>query len=182
MADIWLWVAALIIAPFLISKADLWRRSARLLRSREMNELHRWWDKENMPRELRGATLFLNEQDISTTEPVAMHGRVDQVFKTRKAVLVPVDTKTRSSTCIFKSDIIQLSVYRVLLERKYGSQYKVSKKGYVRVVIESGDEECVRYMPVELMPERKVVGLWHRYTALKTGSAKGKCSCDGNLH
>lgn len=182
MTGILLWAAALILAPFLISRADLWRKSVRLLRSREMNELRRWWERENMPRELRGATLFLNEQEISATEPVALHGRVDQVFKTRNDVLVPVDTKTRRSTCIFKSDIIQLSVYRVILERKFGHQYKVSKRGYVRVVIESGDEEVVRYMPVELMPERKVVGLWHRYSALKQGGSKGECTCGGALH
>lgn len=182
MTETVLWVLALVVAPLLVAKADLWRKSVQLLRSREMNAIWDWWEQENMPRELRGATLFLNEQDISTTEPVALHGRVDQVFKTAKGVLVPVDTKTRGSTCIFKSDIIQLSVYRVILEAKFGSQYKVSKRGYVRVVIHTGDEECVRYMPVELLPERRVVVLWHRYSALRSGEMKGECSCDGHLH
>lgn len=182
MTETILWLLALVIAPLLVAKADLWRKSVQLLQSRKMNAIEMWWESENMPRELRGATLFLNEQDISTTEPAALHGRVDQVFKTVKEVLVPVDTKTRGSTCIFKSDIIQLSVYRVILEAKYGSQYKVSRRGYVRVVIQSGEEECVIYMPVELLPERKVVALWHRYNALKSGKTKGKCTCEGRLH
>lgn len=182
MVETILWVLALVIAPLLVAKADLWRKSVQLLRSREMNAIKSWWERENMPRELRGATLFLNEQDISTTEPVALHGRVDQVFRTIKGVLVPVDTKTRDTTCIFKSDIIQLSVYRVILEARYGSQYKVSRRGYVRVVIQSGEEECVRYMPVDLLSNRRVIGLWHRYKALKNGKTKGKCTCGGHLH
>ena len=182
MTETILWVLALVVAPLLVAKADLWRKSVQLLRSSEMNAIRSWWESENMPRELRGATLFLNEQDISTTEPVALHGRVDQVFKTIKGVLVPVDTKTRDTTCIFKSDIIQLSVYRVILEAQYGSQYKVSRRGYVRVVIQSGREESVRYMPVELLSERKVAALWRRYNALRSGETKGKCTCDGHLH
>jgi hypothetical protein len=182
MSEYLLWAAALLIAPYLIAKADLRRRSAKAAQATEVADLKRWWKKEGMPSELRGATLFLNEQEIRTDLPVPMHGRVDQVFKTPRGVLVPVDTKCRDSGCVFKSDIIQLSVYRVILQHRYGSQYTVSGTGYVRAVTRMGQVQRIRYLPVRLLPERRVVKMWHRYTELKEGRAKGKCTCEGKLH
>ena len=55
-----LWIGALIIAPFVIAKVDLWRR-------RGIGEAWGWWETENMPHELRTATLFLSERDIATS-------------------------------------------------------------------------------------------------------------------
>ncbi len=54
-----LWIFVLIIAPFVIAKVDQWRKRG--------IETLAWWKSENMPYELRSATLFLSEQDISTT-------------------------------------------------------------------------------------------------------------------
>ncbi|ETS31972.1 hypothetical protein PTE_01728 [Photorhabdus khanii NC19] len=70
-----LWIFVLIIAPFVIAKVDQWRK-------RGIGDTWAWWKSENMPPELRSATLFLSEQDVSTTLPVPMHGRVDQVYQT----------------------------------------------------------------------------------------------------
>lgn len=69
-----LWIFVLIIAPFVIAKVDQWRK-------RGIGDTWAWWKSENMPYELRSATLFLSEQDVSTTLPVPMHGRVDQCIK-----------------------------------------------------------------------------------------------------
>lgn len=107
-----LWIFVLIIAPFVIAKVDQWRK-------RGIGDTWAWWKSENMPYELRSATLFLSEQDISTTQPVPMHGRVDQVYKAKNGVLIPLDTKLRQVNHIYESDIIQLSVYRVILSHKY---------------------------------------------------------------
>lgn len=85
-----LWIFVLIIAPFVIAKVDQWRK-------RGIGDTWAWWKSENMPYELRSATLFLSEQDISTTQPVPMHGRVDQVYQTKNGVLIPLDTKLRGT-------------------------------------------------------------------------------------
>jgi len=63
-----LWIGALIIAPFVIAKVDLWRR-------RGIGEAWGWWETENMPHELRTATLFLSEQDIATSLPSVQRPR-----------------------------------------------------------------------------------------------------------
>lgn len=94
-----LWIFVLIIAPFVIAKVDQWRK-------RGIGDTWAWWKSENMPYELRSATLFLSEQDISTTQPVPMHGRVDQVYKAKNGVLIPLDTKLRQVNHIYESDII----------------------------------------------------------------------------
>lgn len=77
-----LWIFVLIIAPFVIAKVDQWRK-------RGIGDTWAWWKSENMPPELRSATLFLSEQDVSTTLPVPMHGRVDQVYQTKRGILIP---------------------------------------------------------------------------------------------
>ncbi|AWF23848.1 hypothetical protein ABVN75_01445 [Escherichia coli] len=70
-----LWIFVLIIAPFVIAKVDQWRK-------RGIGDTWAWWKSENMPYELRSATLFLSEQDISTTQPVpAYSGEVEQPFR-----------------------------------------------------------------------------------------------------
>lgn len=53
-----LWIGALIIAPFVIAKVDLWRR-------RGIGDAWGWWETENMPHELRTATLFLSGRTCS---------------------------------------------------------------------------------------------------------------------
>ncbi|HGN8816189.1 hypothetical protein [Salmonella enterica] len=133
-----------------------------------------------MPYELRSATLFLSEQDISTTQPVPMHGRVDQVYQTKNGVLIPLDTKLRQVNHIYESDIIQLSVYRVILSHKYKAP--VAKYGYVRTVVETADGDRVRYIKTNLLSEKEVVKLWHRYQSIRSGQVKTSCSCGGKFH
>ncbi|EPS8934101.1 hypothetical protein ACVJEA_002742 [Vibrio cholerae] len=168
-----LWILVLIIAPFVIAKVDQWRK-------RGIGDTWAWWKSENMPYELRSATLFLSEQDISTTQPVPMHGRVDQVYQTKNGVLIPLDTKLRQVNHIYESDIIQLSVYRVILSHKYKAP--VAKYGYVRTVVETADGDRVRYIKTSLLSEKEVVKLWHRYQSIRSGQVKTSCSCGGKFH
>ncbi|MBG9433307.1 hypothetical protein I5772_22220 [Klebsiella pneumoniae] len=168
-----LWIFVLIIAPFVIAKVDQWRK-------RGIGDTWAWWKSENMPYELRSATLFLSEQDISTTQPVPMHCRVDQVYQTKNGVLIPLDTKLRQVNHIYESDIIQLSVYRVILSHKYKAP--VAKYGYVRTVVETADGDRVRYIKTNLLSEKEVVKLWHRYQSIRSGQVKTSCSCGGKFH
>lgn len=82
-----------------------------------------------------------------------MHGRVDQVYQTKNGVLIPLDTKLRQVNHIYESDIIQLSVYRVILSHKYKAP--VAKYGYVRTVVETADGDRVRYIKTNLLSEKK---------------------------
>lgn len=168
-----LWIGALIIAPFVIAKVDLWRR-------RGIGDAWGWWETENMPHELRTATLFLSEQDIATSLPVQMHGRVDQVYKTKRGVLIPLDTKSRPMTRVYESDIIQISVYRIILLHQYN--VPVANYGYVRTVTETSTGERVRYIKTKLLSERQVVKLWRRYQSIRSGLVTPSCTCGGDFH
>jgi len=111
---------------------------------------------------------------------VPMHGRVDQVYQTKGGVLIPLDTKLRQANHIFESDIIQLSVYRVILSHKYKAP--VAKYGYVRTVVETADGDRVRYIKTNLLSEREVIKLWHRYQSIRYRKVKPTCSCGGKFH
>jgi ATP-dependent exoDNAse (exonuclease V) beta subunit len=182
MTKLLLALAALLFVPFLIAKADLWhRKSTKSIRAHDQ-VIKLWWQNESMPRVLRNARIFLNEEEISTSRPVPLHGRVDQVFQTDDHTLILVDTKTRRFNRVYKSDIIQLSVYRTILKNRYRSQYPVSNQAYVRVVVQSGNQKKVYYRQVTLLTEDEVVDLWRRYTAIKTGRKRPTCTCNGHLH
>lgn len=109
-----------------------------------------------------------------------MHGRVDQVYQTKRGILIPLDTKLRQINHIYESDIIQLSVYQVILSHKY--KVPVAKYGYVRTVVETADGDKVRYIKTTLLSEKEVVKLWHRYQSIRSGQVKPSCSCGGKFH
>jgi len=172
-----LWAFILIVVPFIIAKVDQWRK-------RGISDAVAWWDSEGMPDELRNATLFLSEENISTTNPMPMHGRVDQVYKTKNSflgcLLIPVETKFRKKNQTYDSDIIQLSVYRVILSHQYKAP--VAKYGYVRTVTKENGKDNVCYHRENLLSEEEVVKLWQHYQSIRSGELQTLCSCGGNFH
>ena len=130
--------------------------------------------KENLPDELVGARVVLSESNISTTVAAPMHGRVDQVFLAKSGWLVLVDTKRRKSAKVFLKDVIQLSVYRFILERSckdiFGSVAPVSGTGYIRIA--SGSKTA--YVPVKLLQSAQVINIWNRYWQLRTEKLAAK--------
>lgn len=102
------------------------------------------------------------------------------MYQTKGGVLIPTDTKLRQANHIFESDIIQLSVYRVILSHKYKAP--VAKYGYVRTVVETADGDRVRYIKTNLLSEREVIKLWHRYQSIRYRKVKPTCSCGGKFH
>lgn len=176
-------ILALTVAPLLLSSP--WLSLKRRLEdvSGKYPELKSWQHYENMPRALRTATVFLNEEEVSTRLPVPLHGITDQVFKTGRDKLIVVDTKTREQFRVYTSDIIQLSVYGLILSVKHQGKFAVSPHGYVRVVVDAGGaKEQVRYIRVKLLPESEVVALWKKYQAIKKGEVAARCTCDGRYH
>lgn len=114
-----------------------------------------WRNAENMPIELQRAVVFMNEQDIHMTEPVRLHGRVDQVYLTNSRLLVAVDTKTRNRHRTYASDVLQLSLYGVILRQ---SALPVANYGYIRTVVYLSDaRKSVRYHRVRLLPRHVVL-------------------------
>lgn len=128
--------------------------------------------REDYPAQLAGAKLVMSEQDILTDAPVPLAGRPDEVYRHRDGYLVPVETKTRKHVKVHREDLIQLSVYRVLLRHSDHNALPgrpgraVADYGFVRIATPSG----VRWRAVALMTEAQVVQLYERRIALETGS------------
>lgn len=126
--------------------------------------------KTYLPAQLRNTVVALSEADIATELPLPLHGRVDQVlFNENTRVAYLVDTKTRKTARVFLKDIIQLSVYRVILDRnakKYlGMPAVVSPVGYIRVP--SPMTNKAQYIAVDLLGVDVVVQFALRYFLLR---------------
>jgi len=123
------------------------------------------------PAELARAKLVMSEQDILADVPIPLAGRPDEVYRQSSGHLVPVETKTRNRAKVHREDLIQLSVYRVLLQRAKHNGLPgrpgrpVAGYGFVRIVTPSG----VRWRRVVLMSEAEVVQLYERRIALESG-------------
>ncbi|TFI48910.1 DUF2800 domain-containing protein [Diaphorobacter sp. DS2] len=113
-----------------------------------------WKMADGMPTELATAEVFMNESPVSLSHPFASHGRVDQVFLTRRGVLVVLDTKYRMGMRVKESDILQLSCYAVALRQS--CDWPVAAYGYVRLVNVTGERRAVDYRRVRLLGERAI--------------------------
>lgn len=160
------WLIVLVVCPLLIAKADAYRKKTKgISRAQVLSRVTKrmiWLHEEDMPRVLQNSTIFLNEQEVSIESPIRLHGRVDQVYRTAGDMLIPVDTKTRDRFCVYRSDIIQLSVYGMILRYMNAGRYKVSGTGYIRVVIVQNNGERIKYMPVKLLPDKDIIALYQR--------------------
>lgn len=137
--------ACLLAVPITLKRADWWRRE-------QTDGVDRWFEEENLPLILRNAAVVMNERPISIEQPVKLSGRVDQVYQTPTGVLIPVDTKTRKTHTVYSSDIVQLSLYAMIL--MYTVDSRVSRTGYVRTVVRNDIHRTVRYHPVRLISHR----------------------------
>lgn len=118
-----------------------------------------WLDFERMPAELEQGRLVLSESLISTLLPVPLKGRPDAVYRSRGGLLVPVETKVRSCPMVRVRDIVQLSVYRVILEGSPLAGHTdapVADYGYVRLVVNGRPVYC----QVPLFDKVMVTLLW----------------------
>ena len=136
-----------------------------------------WEHLENMPDDIRQSTIYLNEEFINSK---AFHGKVDQVFKTTTHQLILVDTKNRKYHAVFKSDIIQLSVYAQILRETV--RYTTLDYGYIRTVISAGNREGeVRYIKVDLLTEDCLAEYAAKYRLITKGKVKPICTCGGKI-
>lgn len=124
-----------------------------------------------MPPLLRESRILLSEADVSTDFPWPLHGRLDQLFLyERLDTGLLVDTKSRKAHRIYFSDVIQLSVYKVIIERRalhyLGRKLIIHPTGYVRFpgVISADDV----YVGTPLLSAAQVVQLARRHEQLRT--------------
>lgn len=126
--------------------------------------------KTYLPAPLRNAQVVLSEADIETEIPLPLHGRVDQVLLNKSAgTAYIIDTKARRTARVYLKDIIQMSVYKVILDRNakryFGMPAIVSQTGYVR--IPSPLTNKAEFIPVTLMTADAVFAMALRYMILK---------------
>lgn len=123
----------------------------------------RFSDRAALPADIRDARFYQTERHLSCKEPVPLKGTPDRVLQLPTGELVVTDLKTRLKQQVYDSDIIQLSVYRILLMRAL--QKRVKSVGYI-VFRRRGRDH---YVPVPLLREEQVVDLYTRYVALRRG-------------
>lgn len=120
--------------------------------------------KERMPTELADGQLIRSEHYIRTEVPRKMHGTLDQLYRVLSGLHVLVDSKTRDKHQVFLKDIVQVSVYRVILSR---IGLKMADYAYFRVVTPEG----VEYLKRKLLDEAQVIEEFDRAHALMNGKA-----------
>lgn len=99
-------------------------------------------------------------------DPVPLNGVPDELYQLRgNGLLVPVDTKPMGPRDrVWLSEKIQLSAYKVILER--GSGARVADYGYIRRADNAGNAFFVR---TDLFTESEVVEFYLRYELLAAG-------------
>ncbi len=108
------------------------------------------------------------EHFLKITRPVPLCGKPDVVWLNRQGTLIVGDYKSRLHHQVYDSDIIQLSVYRLLLEKS--QQKPVADYGYIHFQGHS--------IKAKLLSEREVIALYHRYSQIIEGQVKSeKTAC-----
>ncbi len=127
-----------------------------------------------LPGRLKDAKIWAKEHAVRTSHPVAMHGVLDEGFRLQDNTLVLSDSKSRSRRVVYKSDIFQVSAYKMIVETS--TREAVSDRGYVRVLTPEGNE----YVPINLMDHSQIVAAHSLYTELVSGMNPGsRCSARG---
>ena len=109
------------------------------------------------PEELRYASLAYAEQTFTLDSPIKLIARVDRVYR-YKGRLTLMEYKIRRVERVFMSDVIELSVQKMILELANGA--KVNCYGFV--VVERPDIPGRRAMKVFLLNHKQITALYHR--------------------
>ncbi len=107
-------------------------------------------------------TPYMLEHFLRISQPVPLCGKPDVVWLNRKGTLIVGDYKSRSHHKVYDSDIIQLSVYRLLLEKS--QQRPVADYGYIHFKGTTSK--------VELLNETAIIALYHRYWQVIEGQGE----------
>ena len=150
-----------------------------------------WASKENLPNELHpeNASLLMSEEWMPLKyrwrarkgvfrirTPIKVSGKPDQVYRVFDSDrVVVVDTKSGNSRRIYRSHVIQLSVYALILKRKLG--LPVASYAYIRR--EAADS--IAYQKVSLLSEDEVVQVYQRFINVISGNSTPARACAKGL-
>ena len=138
--------------------------SAWLYLQRRRNRARDRWERvEQRPRVLRDARLIMSERRIYCDWPLALSGRVDQVYELADGSLCVVDSKRRRWPRVYASDVIQTSVYAEILRAR---GFQVHDQGYIRQVWDGQ----IRYLPFRVLDTNALRVLVDRYRSLRSGN------------
>jgi RecB family exonuclease len=112
-------------------------------------------------------STYLTDHYMRIDKPIPICGIPDVIWIDTDGVLIVGDYKSRTSCQVQESDIIQLSVYRVLLERT--QRRPVSNKGYVH--FKDGRRVCVK-----LLDEKAIIALYNKYQKIISGKGEARCT------
>ena len=123
-----------------------------------------WWKKVTSNRKL---SPYMIEKYISIKKPVPLCGTPDIVWIDNKGRLIVGDYKSRHGQQAYHAEIIQLSVYKLLLEKTQNRV--VADFGYLYF----GNGKRVR---VKLLTEKEVVEYYYQYLDIISGKSTPEAS------
>jgi len=141
-----------------------------IARNRKKNSARLIEFNNNLPKIFNGARCVMNEQNISTQNPISLHGRIDQLFELVDGRNIILDTKNRGYKKVFLSDQVQLSVYAMILASKGYSIYPLA---YLRI---TGTKQP-DYVPVKLLEPELIIKMVDHYWSIKNGHHHPVCTC-----
>ncbi len=123
-----------------------------------------------LPSELQSSKLWGKEKPFSCTGSVNLTGRIDEAFELPDGDIVVSDTKSRATQRVYKSDILQVSAYKVVIEAS--TRKRVRDHGYIRLLTPQGNE----YRRIELLSANEVAAAYQLHDDLQQGRYPGeKC-------
>jgi CRISPR/Cas system-associated exonuclease Cas4 (RecB family) len=113
--------------------------------------------------------IYSTEQYMKMADPIALCGALDVVWIEKSTgMLIVGDYKSRDSRQVYDSDIIQLSVYKMLLQHTQNKP--VADYGFIH--FRNGHRQRVK-----LLSEKQIVSLYRRYMEIMKGHVKPKVKC-----
>lgn len=115
-----------------------------------------WWRaaraigaaRATLPTELLDAGLLFSEKRFEISEPVQLSARLDRAYRLPSGQVVLVELKTRRTSRVYLSDVVQLSVQRIVVEHK--AQLPVAPYGYVVTQSPEGARRTRRVKLIDL--------------------------------
>ena len=127
-----------------------------------------WWFRQKRKPKL---SPYMLERFLKITGPVPLCGKPDVVWESSDGTLIVGDYKSRENQKVYESERIQLSVYKLLVERTQNKP--VAEYGFIHFK----DKKMVR---VFLMKEKEIVELYHRYWKVIEGDLEACAASSKN--
>jgi CRISPR/Cas system-associated exonuclease Cas4 (RecB family) len=106
---------------------------------------------------------YMLERFLKITNPVPLCGKPDVVWEAHDGILIVGDYKSRKNHKVYQSEVIQLSVYKLLVEKTQNRP--VADYGFIHF-------KNRHMVKVNLMKEKEIIALHHRYWSIKDGRIK----------